>query len=166
VGQEASVNLDVVLCNHAEAAENKLYLTGGGITMCLVQPQAPHIVSVSLGIVIHVPYQATNQGHTLNVALIDEDARAVAPFQLDGAPEAPPIELTVPFNIGRPPVIQVGDEQTIALAANFANLPLANVGLYQFVVSVDGSEICRRNFRVMAPPPGFGMMLPGAPLGQ
>jgi hypothetical protein len=55
------VEIDVMLCNHAEAAENKLFLTGGGINMSFVGPEPPHVVSVAVGGVVHVPYQSTDQ---------------------------------------------------------------------------------------------------------
>jgi len=159
------VEIDTILCNHAEAAENKLFLTGGGITMCFVASNLPHIVTVALGNIVHVPYQATNQAHKLSVRLIDEDGQPVIPFHPEGTPEPPPVALEVPFNIGRPPFISVGDEQTIALAVNFTNLPLARLGLYTFVIEIDGNEMRRVPFRVLLPPQGLGgLVIPGAPV--
>ncbi len=156
------VEIDVVLCNHAEVAENKLFLVGGGVNTCFVAPEPPHVITLGLGCVIHVPYHATNQAHTLKIVLLDEDGQPVTPYQPEGMPEAPPFELTAPFNIGRPPMIGVGDEQTIALAANFDNLPLSKMGLYGFVVTIDGTEMRHCHFRVMAPPPGLMGVMPAA----
>lgn len=146
------MDIDVVLCNHAEAADNKLYLTGGGINISFVQPEPPHLVSVALGIVVHVPYTSTNQGHRLRIALIDEDGHQVKPFQMEGGPDLAAIEATIPFNIGRPPIISVGDEQTMAFAINFVNLPLAHLGLYSLVFEIDGTEVKRQTWRVATAP--------------
>jgi len=157
------MDADVILCNHAETAENRLYLTGGGITMCFVGPMPPHVINVALGAVIHVPYQLTNQPHIFKFSLVDEYGAAVSPFHGDDSPELPPVEVLVPFNVGRPPMISVGDEQAVALAANFINLPLAQPGLYKFAVEIDGTPIRWLPFRVLTPPPGFMPMLPGEP---
>ncbi|HVA03352.1 MAG TPA: hypothetical protein VMU64_06330 [Acidimicrobiales bacterium] len=152
------MDVDVIVCNHAETAENKLFVTGGGVNMAFVAPQPPHVISLGLGAVIHVPYQATNQAHTFKVALMDEDGNAVVPFHAEG-PEPSQIEFEAPFNVGRPPMIAVGDEQTISVAVNFKNLPLAQPGLYSFVVSINGHEARRLPFRIMTPPPG--VIIPG-----
>ena len=115
------MDLDVILCNHAEAAgEQASYLTpGGGVNMSFVAPTPPHVISVGLGIVIHVPWQLTNQPHVLTVTLRDADANPVTPWHPEGAPDPGPIQLKAPFNVGRPPFIPAGDEQTFALAMNF-----------------------------------------------
>ena len=47
-------------------------------------------------------------------------------------------------------------------AANFVNLPLAETGLYTFIVEIDGTEMRRLPMRVLTPPPGFTP--PGAPV--
>jgi len=155
------MDTDVILCNHAETSENRLYITGGGVTMCFVGPAPPHVITVGLGAVIHVPYELTNQPHTIRFSLVDESDTAVTPHHERGSPELPPIEVAVPFNVGRPPMIAVGDEQTVALAANFVNLPLARPGLYSFTVDIDGKPTRRLPFRVLTPPPGFIPALPG-----
>ena len=157
------MDADVILCNHAETAENKLYLTGGGVTMCFVGPTPPHVVTVGLGAVIHVPYQLTNQPHTFRFSLLDEQGMTVTPYHADDFSEVPHVEVTVPFNVGRPPMISVGDEQTVALAANFVNLPLTQPGLYKFAVDIDASPVRQLPFRVVIPPPGFMPVLPGEP---
>jgi len=157
------MDADVILCNHAETAENKLYLTGGGISMCFVGPAPPHVITIALGAVIHVPYQMTNQPHTIMFSLVDEDGAPVAPFHADDLPELPPVEVAVPFNVGRPPMIAVGDEQSVALAANFVNLPLSQPGLYSFAVEIDRKPLRSLPFRVSTPPPGFMPILPGEP---
>jgi hypothetical protein len=158
------MEVDVILCNHAETSENKLYVTGGGITMCFVGPLPPHVITVALGAVIHVPYELTNQPHVFKFSLVDELGNAVSPFHADGSPEHPPVEVTVPFNVGRPPMVSVGDAQVVALAANIVNLPLPQPGLYKFAIEIDRHPMRSIPFRVLTPPPGFMPTLPGEPV--
>jgi hypothetical protein len=148
------VEVDAILCNHAEAVENKLYLAGGGINMCLVGPEPPHVVTLGLGVIVHVPYQATEQPHRLLIVLIDEDGVPVVPFHPPEMGKPNPIRLEVPFTMGRPPMVDVGDDQVLAVAANLPNLPLANIGLFSFVLEIDGTELRRLPFRVLLPPSG------------
>lgn len=35
------MRVDAILCNHAEAVNNQLYLSGGGINVCYFPPGAP-----------------------------------------------------------------------------------------------------------------------------
>src|SRR4051794_16884249 len=108
---------DVFLCNAAEAAEGKLYVNGAGINVCYVPAEPPHMINVALGAVIEVPYTATNQPHTLIVTLLDSDGNQVRPWTPDES-EVPPVEVHIPFNLGRPPGLQPGDAQTMPVALN------------------------------------------------
>jgi hypothetical protein len=153
------MDLDVVLCNHAEAAENKLFLTGGGVNMCLVPAMPPHVVTIALGIIVHVPWQLTNQAHNLTVTLRTADGQQVVPWHPEGSPEPPPVQLTAPFNVGRPPFVDVGDDQTLSLAMNFQNLPIREIGVYSFELELDGSEAGHQSFRILTPSPGMGPIL-------
>jgi hypothetical protein len=157
------VNVDVILCNHVEGADGKLYLSGGGIDIAYVAPNPPHVIAVGLGIVVHLPYTATNQAHRLRIALVDEDDKPAAMFQPEGAEAPPPLDVTVPFNVGRPANIAVGDEQSFTVGTNMMGLPLANLGKYIFVVEIDGTEVRRLPLRVTTPPTQMiSMGLPSA----
>jgi hypothetical protein len=48
--------------------------------------------------------------------------------------------LTAGFNVGRPPQLPHGDSQTVPLAFGF-NIPLPRLGVFVFVISIDGDEI-------------------------
>jgi len=155
------MDVDAILCDHAEAAEGKLFINGGGISASLVQPQPPHTINLAVGVVIHVPYTETNMPHTVGIRLTDEDERPVHPWSPSES-EQPPIQAVVPFNVGRPAQLPHGDTQPVALGMNFLGLPLANIGQYAFVVEVDGKEARRLPFRVNVLPPGMMMQMPQA----
>lgn len=139
----------IMLCDHAEAVNGKLFLNGGGINVFRVSPQPPHSISTALGVVIHVPWTATNQAHHLTVDLIDEDGQPVAPWVPDGAPPRPAVKVDSQFNVGRPVRVQAGAPQSVPLAINF-QLALRSLGGYAFVVSIDDTEVKRLSFRLEA----------------
>ena len=147
------VEVDAMLCDHAEAVAGKLFINGAGITGSYVPPQPPHFVSLAIGLVIQVPYTETNAPHMLTVRLFNADGQQVVPF---GAPDdADPVEMKVPFNVGRPPTIQPGAAQPLSLGLNFPRFPLAVLGTYSFQIDIDGTEAKRLPFQVMTPPGMF-----------
>ena len=151
------MDVDAFLCDHAEVAEGKLFLNGGGVSVCQVPPEPPHVINIFLAAVIHVPYTATNETHTLTVTLLDEDGNHVLPWIPPGMPDPDPVVVQTEFTIGRPAVLAPGEAQPVPVAFGFQGLPIAAVGAYSFVVQIDGAEERRLPFRVMSQPmPGSG----------
>jgi len=139
-----------MLCDHAEAAESKLFINGGAINLLWVAPQPPHVVTFAVAAVVQVPYNATNQAHTITVRLLDEDGNPVVPWVPEGVPDQPaPIQIEVTFNVGRPPVLTPGEAQALPFAFNLQGLPLSRLGLYSAVVELDGAEVRRLPFRLL-----------------
>lgn len=142
------MEIDAFLCDHAEAAEGKLFVNGAGINILwAASPQEPYNVNVAVAAVAQVPWTATNQGHTFRVHIEDEDNRIVHPWAPDGVPEQPEVILETGFNVGRPPNLAVGEAQTVPFAFAF-NLPVGKLGLYSFVITVDGTEMKRLPIRL------------------
>jgi hypothetical protein len=83
---------------------------------------------------------------------MNEDAAPVVPWSPEESVELPSIASEQGFNIGRPPIIEIGDEQTIAMALNFPNLPLERTELYEFEVTIDNTLMRRMPFRVAVSP--------------
>jgi hypothetical protein len=159
------MEVDAVLCDHAVAADGKLYINGAGVSICWVLPEPPHQVALFLGVIIQVPYTSTNQAHTLGVTLLDEDGNVVVPWQPEGADPPPPVQVTAPFNLGRPPGLPAGEAQTLPVALGF-QLAVPHLGAYAFVIEIDGTEVRRLPLRVMTPPvnmaPTIGGVQPAA----
>lgn len=159
------MEVDAILCNHAEAVNNQLFISAGGIDQALVAPGAPtpYGVNVALGLIIAVPWTATNQQHQLVAELVHEDGQAV---QVPTGPGAEsPFRMELAFNVGRPPVLTAGDDQHVALAFNMPGLPLPALGKYEFKVSVDGTPMKHLPFRLTLQPGGqvqTGPISPGA----
>jgi hypothetical protein len=153
------MEVDALLCNHAEVADGKLYVNGAGINMAFVGPQPPQMISVAVGLVVQVPYTATNQMHTVSLRLIDQDGSPVHPWVPPGVEPGGPVALNLPFNLGRPPHLQPGETQSHPMSVGF-QLPVPGLGLFLFMIEVDGTEVRRLPLRVMVPPMAPGTMTP------
>src|SRR5215472_1174778 len=157
-----TMQIDAILCNHAEAVNNLLYISGGGISATLMPPSAnpPYMVNLGIGIMVTVPWNLTNQQHEVEIQLVSEDGQQVLVPSAPGSTQ--PVHVRLAFNVGRPPTITIGDDQQVCLAANMPGLPLAALGKYESVVRVDGNNERRLPFRVQ---PMVGMQIvvgPGA----
>ena len=125
----------ILLSDHSEAVNGKLYLTGGGWNV-LRLPQLPHDWSFHIGLGIDVAWHETNDPHELLVTIQDPDGVELG----EG--------LTANFETGRPPGLPQGQEQrlvmSIAATASF-NAP----GPHAAVVQVNGEELARARFYLM-----------------
>jgi hypothetical protein len=127
-----------LVADHAEAVGGKLYVTGGcwnSITVPLLPAAHPHL---TVAAALHVPWQATNQPHSLHLDLVHEDGESRLPEPLDAKLET-----------GRPPGMRSGDEAILVMALNFDGLKFDRPGGYSFVLSVDGTELGRIGFKVL-----------------
>ena len=110
---------------------------------------------ISLGIVVAVPYTATNQNHTLRIYLVGETRRPTDPVR-GGANRAtrrtsPGLHRgTVQPRTAAAP-IQPGDAQTIPMAVNLDQIRFDVPGAYSFVIEIDDTEVERLIFRVTLP---------------
>jgi hypothetical protein len=142
------MQIDAILCNHAEAVNNLLYISGGGISATLVPPgtNPPYIVNLGIGIIVTVPWNLTDQQYEVEIQLVTEDGQ---PVLVPLAPDSTqPVQIRLAFYVGRPPTITIGDDQQVCLAANMPGLPFAALGKYEFIVRIGGNNERRLPFRV------------------
>jgi hypothetical protein len=125
----------LLLCDHSEAVNGKLYLTGGGWNV-LRLPELPHEWSFSIGLGIDVAYHETNDPHELLVSVQDPDGVDLG----DG--------LTANFETGRPPGLPQGQEQRLVMSIA-ATATFATPGPHAAVVQVNGEELARSRFYLM-----------------
>ena len=152
VNVPGGVEVDAVLADSAVAAEGKLYLQGGAWNI-LSAPVLPlRVPRIGLAIAIRVPWTATNEPHVFDVRLQDADGK-VHPLG-DAPPEMETddgmihhIETT--FTVGRPPLLQPGDDQIVPIAINVDGLVFESAGRYEFVIAVDGSDVKHLPLRVI-----------------
>ena len=141
------MEIDAFLADSAESVQGKLYAIGIGWNS-IFSGGFPFAQSrIALGITVQVPYNETNEQHTLAVHLEDEDGRRK---QLGvGAPDGAPIaEIRSSFTVGRPPQLPPGDAQMISFAMNFDQLPFEAPAMFNWVVSIDDVAMKRLPMRV------------------
>lgn len=151
------MDLDVMLCDHAQVAGGKLFISGANIDRMALPPGSPppYVASFAAAGIVRVPWTATNVEHVLHFQLLTEDGQTP---QLAGGAETGPegIAGEMRFNVGRPPQLPSGDEQMVPFAFNFQGLPLATPGRLVVTFSLDGNETRRLTFTVeVQPTPGF-----------
>jgi hypothetical protein len=150
--------LDVMLCDHAQVAGNKLFISGANIDRMSVPfgSPPPYVVNVAAAGIVRVPWQATNADHALSFRFVTQDEE---PPQLSGVEVGPEgIVGQMRFNLGRPPQLASGDEQMVPFAFNLQGLPLATPGRFVLAFSLDGTPVRSLSFTIAVEPKktGFG----------
>jgi hypothetical protein len=135
------MDVTMLLCDSAEAANGKLYILGGGWSHL----QAPNIpVNIALAVMVQVPWNRTNEKHGLRAVLVTEDSESV---EIDGNP--------VGFEVGRPPGLPPGTTFNMPMVFNVGGLVL-DVGGYVWELYVNGQRLAQAPFRVINPQQMFG----------
>lgn len=122
----------LILADHVEALNGKLYMMGGGWdTMTIQNLELPAPLSVACGVV--VPYNETDEDHRLSLAVRTPD----------GPDIAPPLEIT--FRTGRAPTLQRGANTHIPFAIR-AQFVFPGPGEFAIVASLDDRADGARTF--------------------
>jgi len=129
----------LLLADHSEAVNGKLYMTGGGWNV-LSLPELPHEWGFHIALGIDVAWDETNQRHNLHVNIHDPDGAELG----EG--------LSAEFEAGRPPGLQTGQEQRLVMSIG-TNVTFSTSGPHAAVVQINGEEIGRARFYLMEGPP-------------
>lgn len=130
----------LMLTDHSEVLNGKVYAMGGGWNM-LHFPELPveHAFGIAFG--LDVPWDETNQRHTLTLQIEDPDGVGLGD------------EFSFEFETGRPPGLVPGQDQRIVLSLE-ARLELASPGPHAVIMNVGEQEIGRSRFYVLELPAG------------
>lgn len=134
----------LLLADHAEAVNGKLYMTGGGWNV-LRLPELPHEWAFHIALGIDIGWHETNATHELQVGIHDPDGVELG----EG--------LTASFETGRPPGMPTGQEQRLVMSIG-ASATFAAAGPHAAVVQVDDEEIGRARFYLMEGAPEEGLV--------
>ena len=122
----------LLLADRVEVLNGKIYMMGGGWNRRYIADiTAPVDISMVIGVL--VPWNLTNQPHSVLISLEDEDGTALSP------------QPTVTLNVGRPPDATQG--QTFRATARLtARWTLPRLGAYSVVIMLNGVEAKRTVF--------------------
>lgn len=143
-----TIEIDAFLADSVVVAEGKIYAQGAGWNVINTVSVPARHDRVGIGLVVRVPYTATNQEHNFELRLEDADGKRLT-FGDNPEGEGRVEGLGGQFNVGRPPNLGPGDEQVVPFAVNINGLVLERAGNYRFVISVDDQDIKELSFRVM-----------------
>ena len=128
----------VMVADRAEVVGGKLYVMGGGWdaigTADLSRP-----VGISFAVGVVVPWNATNQEHTIEISLRDDTGTPIDAVQR-----------AAKFNVCRPPLLGVGDSQRVIIAVPGEAVIFPRAGSYTIGATVDGGNGRETVFRVHA----------------
>lgn len=120
----------LVLADAVEALNGKLYMMGGGWDTMFVRDLSLS-VGVSFACGVAIPWNVTDDDHTLTVDIRDAD----------GTPIAPPLSLS--FRTGRPPTLERGAAMHVPFAVK-GEFRFPAYGAYTINAAVDGAEPARQ----------------------
>lgn len=135
----------LTVANHVEAINGLLYMSGGGWTdhHRIVGPdQPPPPTHMGIAASVLIPWEQTNQQHTLVIRVEDADGAIML--------QSPDI----PINAGRPANLEPGSDQH-AIVAIVLDFSFPRSGAYRLIARYDGDEDNERRwvFRVHDDPP-------------
>lgn len=125
----------LLLSDHSEAVNGKLYMTGGGWNV-LTLPELPHDWGFHIALGIDVAWDETNQRHSLHLNIHDPDGLELG----EG--------FSAEFETGRPPGMPPGQEQRLVMSIA-ATAAFETAGPHAAVVQVNGEELGRARFYLM-----------------
>jgi hypothetical protein len=135
------MDVTLLLCDHAEAINGKLYVMGGGWTVLYA---ADRPANVSVAAMVAVPWDQTNTRHKIGLELLDGEG---SPVEVGGQA----IALGGEFEVGRPPGVKPGTSFNTPFVWNVAGLTLPE-GAYEWKLLLDGEPQASRAFVVTTPP--------------
>jgi hypothetical protein len=124
----------LLLADHSEAVNGKLYMVGGGWNV-LRFPQLPSEWGFHIALGIDVAWDETDVRHNLLINLQDPDGVELGD------------SLSAEFETGRPPGMPAGQSQRLVMSIG-TRATFATSGPHAAVVQANGEEIGRARFYV------------------
>src|SRR5438094_6748860 len=129
----------LILADHAQVTESKLYLLGGGWDRLTVNTGFPVPQLLAIAAAFRVPWIETNQRHKVELEITDQD-HATTLAKVEGEME-----------VGRPAGIEEGSAQRTHLAVNFP-IQFERPGTYEVVARINGEQVGQVPFSVVPGP--------------
>jgi hypothetical protein len=135
------VKATLMLCDFAQVAEGKLFISGGGWSYT-------NVLHGHIAVLFKVGWDEANHRITAAFSLLDTDGAAI-PFG-----DEQQNQVTVVLEVGRPAGLPRGTDLDVPIAVPLPNVQL-NPGQYEWVLHVDGhtEDHWRLPFLIIPPPP-------------
>ena len=118
----------MMLADHAQVADGKLFVSGGGWSVC-----GPGPVACAVALLFHIPWQHTNERISFTLRLLDEDGMPVSQPGPGGSQE---VQASGQFEAGRPAGLAPGTDINVPITFNMV-LQLAPGRRFTWVLEVD-----------------------------
>jgi hypothetical protein len=120
----------MMLCDYAQVADGKLYISGGGWSFT-----GPGPAQYAIALKIDVPWDRTNNQIQFALKLVGQDGQVVT----QDTPLGPqPVEMQGEFEVGRPPGLKRGTPIDVPLALNLPPLLLPPGQRFSWELTLDG----------------------------
>lgn len=126
------MKVTMLLADAVQAVNGKFYILGGGWSII-----GPDPVPMAIAIKVDVPWEEANRIHTLRLTLLDEDGQ---PVQVPTPIGERPVELSMEFEVGRPPGLRPGTPLDVPLAINLGPLPLQPDRRFVWRCAINGNS--------------------------
>jgi hypothetical protein len=123
------VKVTMLLCDHAQVAEGKLFIAGGGWSAC-----ASTLGPTSIAMVIGVPWDRANASVAFSLRLVDADGHPVQHETLNGSEL---IAFEGSLEVGRPPGLPPGSALDVPMAFQVPPMILAPGSRYIWELTLD-----------------------------
>lgn len=121
----------LLLADSAQAVNGKLYILGGGWSVC-----GPDPTPMAIAIKIEVPWDRSNVKHPILLELLDADGQPVALTSPEG--EERMIRIEGEIEVGRPPGVKAGTPLDAVIAINTGPLSLPPDSRFAWRFSIAG----------------------------
>jgi len=139
------------LADSVDLVSGKIYALGIGWNTIFTPGFPIQHPRVGLGVLVNVPYTSTNEDHTLEITLQDEDGNPI-PLRFmpneDGS-QTPDFKFSAQFRLGRPSALPAGDPQLMPIAINFDGLIFNKASMYRWVINIDGNIVGTNSMRLV-----------------
>lgn len=129
----AQLRVTMMLCDHAQVADGKLFISGGGWSLTGT-PTPPSAVAILL----QVPWAQANSKIGFKLRLVDSGRETVTQPNLTG--QLAPVELVGEFEVERPPGLPEGTQLEAPIAINIPPL-LLQPGRYTWELWIDEKRL-------------------------
>lgn len=123
------MRVTMMLADHAQVAEGKLFISGGGWNL-----NGPGPITSALALLFYIPWDRTNRKTSFTLRLVDSDGRPVTQV---GPLGEQPVQMGGQFEVGRPAGVTPGSEINVPIAINTV-LQLAPGQRFTWLLEVDG----------------------------